>query len=516
MLAFSAMLAVAISPGTKRSRALGTVLLVLLMALATGVRVYRLGTPPLDFHPTRQLRSALLARSMYLEASPAVQHWRLAIIRAATPPLFEPPVLEYLAAQLYHLTGETLTVPRLLSATAWLAGGLLLFSLARRYGSDAGAFAALAFYLFLPFAIEASRSIQPDPLMVALIIASALAMLRFSERHTLTRLLAFALVAGAATLVKPMAIPVVVAGTMGVALWQRVVCRSPRLAWGLAAALLISQLPAAWYYGRDLLSGGTMSSNARQIFMPRLLLSFFFWRGWPAQIWKVVGLVPFVVAILGSLRALRGAPRWLLGGLWCGYGAYALACSYPAATHDYYHLQLVPIVALGIAAAVGWAHDAVRRTFEQASGLVRALPALLLVVASADAATVSYYRFRSREFSAQVATYREIGEAVNHSTRLIALTDNYGYPLAYYGEVALRPWPHGYDFRAEGLAGLPRTPVEQRLAQIDPREELDTFVVSDLPEFAAQPELRAYLETHAGATTRTDRYLVFSLRLPRN
>jgi 4-amino-4-deoxy-L-arabinose transferase-like glycosyltransferase len=382
------------------------------MAIATAVRVVRLGTPPLDFHPTRQLRSALLARFIYLEASPAVQHWRLEVIRAAPPPLYEPPVLEYVAARLYRLTGETLAVPRLLSVTAWLAGGLLLFCLARRYGGDAGAFVALAFYLLLPFGVEASRSIQPDPLMVTLIIASALALLRFSERHTLVRLLVFALAAAAATLAKPMAIALVVAGTMGVALWQRVVCRSPRLAWGLAAALLISLLPAAWYYGRDLLGGGTMSPYAGQIVMPRLLLSFFFWRGWPAQIWKVVGLVPFVVAILGSLRAPKGSSRWLLGGLWCGYGVYALVCSYPAATHDYYHLQLVPIVALGIAAAVGWAHDAVHVPLEMAPGPVRALPALLLVVASLDAATFSYYRFRSREFSAQVAIYREVGEAV--------------------------------------------------------------------------------------------------------
>jgi 4-amino-4-deoxy-L-arabinose transferase-like glycosyltransferase len=510
------MLAVAPSPASERRWAVRTVLLVLLMAIAAGVRVYRLGTPPLDFHPTRQLRSALLARSIYLAASPAVQPWRLEVIRAATPPLYEPPVLEYLAAQLYHLTGETLAVPRLLSATAWLAGGLLLFSLARRYGGDAGAFAALAFYLFLPFAVEASRSIQPDPLMVALIIAAALAMLRFSERHTLARLLAFALAAGAATLVKPMAIPVVVAGTMGVALWQRHVSHKARLAWGLAAAMLVSLLPAAWYYGRDLLSGGTMSPYAGQIFMPRLLLSFFFWRGWPAQIWKVVGLVPFVIAALGSLHAPKGAPRWLLGGLWCGYAVYALAFSYPAATHDYYHLQLVPIVALGVAAAVGWARDAVEPALERASGLVRTLPALLLVVASADAATVSYYRFRSREFSAQVATYREVGEAVNHSTRLIALTDYYGYPLAYYGEVALHPWPHGYDFRAEDLQGLPRTAVEQRLARINQREGCDTFVVTDLPEFASQPELRAYLETHAGVAARTDHYLVFSIRHLKN
>jgi hypothetical protein len=98
------MPAVASSPGSKRGWAARTALLVLLMAIATAARVVRLGTPPLDFHPTRQLRSALLARSIYLEASTAVQHWRLEVIRAATPPLYEPPVLEYVAAQVYRLT----------------------------------------------------------------------------------------------------------------------------------------------------------------------------------------------------------------------------------------------------------------------------------------------------------------------------------------------------------------------------------------------------------------------------
>jgi len=51
---------------------------------------------------------------------------------------------------------------------AWLLGGLALYALARRIASADGALVALLYYLFLDFGVIASRSFQPDPLMVGL------------------------------------------------------------------------------------------------------------------------------------------------------------------------------------------------------------------------------------------------------------------------------------------------------------------------------------------------------------
>ena len=53
---------------------LGFVLLILL-GLGIYIRLYDLTDPPLDFHPTRQLRSAIIARSMYYRSLPETENW---------------------------------------------------------------------------------------------------------------------------------------------------------------------------------------------------------------------------------------------------------------------------------------------------------------------------------------------------------------------------------------------------------------------------------------------------------
>ena len=92
---------------------------------------------------------------------------------------------------------------RLLNSIFWLLGGLALFDLARRMASisnDAsnapvvGALSALAYYVALPFAVQASRAFQPDPGMVVWIILASWAAYRWSE----TGAWRWALAAGAA------------------------------------------------------------------------------------------------------------------------------------------------------------------------------------------------------------------------------------------------------------------------------------------------------------------------------
>ena len=146
--------------------------LVLLLGLGLGIRLYDLTDLPLDFHPTRQLLSALKARGMYYQTlsdipteqkSFAVQQWK---IRAA----IEPEIVERLVAFTYQFTGEQIWVAKIYSSAFWVIGGIFLFLLARQLTSVDGALVATAFYLFTPYAVAASRSFQPDPLMVMLII----------------------------------------------------------------------------------------------------------------------------------------------------------------------------------------------------------------------------------------------------------------------------------------------------------------------------------------------------------
>ena len=103
--------------------------MLLLFALGLSIRLYDLTDLPLDFHPTRQLVSALKARGMYYQARTDVPDWqrKFAIQQWRTKAEIEPEIIERLAAFTYRVTGEQLWVGRVYSSLFWLAGGVFLF-----------------------------------------------------------------------------------------------------------------------------------------------------------------------------------------------------------------------------------------------------------------------------------------------------------------------------------------------------------------------------------------------------
>lgn len=157
--------------------------MLIIFGLGLAIRLYDLTDLPLDFHPTRQLISAIKARGMYYQGRTdvaeaqrrfAVQQWKG---RAE----IEPEIVERLAAVTYRFTGEQMWLGRIYSSLFWLVGGYFLYLLLGRFASPDGALLGTAFYLFLPYGVIASRSFQPDPLMVMLTIAYWWAVYRWSE-----------------------------------------------------------------------------------------------------------------------------------------------------------------------------------------------------------------------------------------------------------------------------------------------------------------------------------------------
>src|SRR5204863_8574031 len=62
--------------------------------------------------------------------------------------------------------------------------------------------ASTAIFIFLPFAVTASHSMQPDPMMVAAVLASIYMILRYHDRPSTSRLIAGASVTAFAILTK--------------------------------------------------------------------------------------------------------------------------------------------------------------------------------------------------------------------------------------------------------------------------------------------------------------------------
>jgi hypothetical protein len=149
--------------------------LVLLLLSGLLVRWIDLKDPPLDIHPTRQLHSALMARGLYYQHVSDAPEWqiKLAILQGKKEAIIEPPIMETATAWLYQVTGgENVWAARILSSSFWVLAGIALYLLAAALTNPDGGLVALSVYLFLPYGMQASRTFQPDPLMVSLIVTA--------------------------------------------------------------------------------------------------------------------------------------------------------------------------------------------------------------------------------------------------------------------------------------------------------------------------------------------------------
>ena len=117
-----------------------TLLLISLLGLGLGLRLYDLTDEPIDFHPTRQLRGAIVARGMYYEMSPSassdIRQRAMAFWRSTGQ--YEPPILERLVAITDLALGqEVMWLGRLYNSIFWIIGGIFLFLLAKRLTNTA-------------------------------------------------------------------------------------------------------------------------------------------------------------------------------------------------------------------------------------------------------------------------------------------------------------------------------------------------------------------------------------------
>ncbi len=500
-------------------------LLALILIASLGIRLYRIDSPS-DFHVIRQYHSDILARAYYFELADDIPEWRrnVAGMNRDNEPLLEPPITEYLAAGAYYLAGEEHRwIPRVFSSLFWLAGGAFLFFIGRRFGPSWAAAIAVSYYLFLPFAVLASRSFQPDPLMIMLMLASLLLILRYSERPTLARLLLGAAVAGMALLIKPVALFPIMAVFAALSIQQRGL-RATLLSRPTAIFLAVALLPAAFYYGLDPLLGSAVQVQTGGRFVPSLWFDLRYWHQWLVLALYVLGTAPLIAALLGAIVAGPGWARQLLLSLWVSYLLLGLVFSYHIYTHDYYQLQLIPIVALSLIPLISLLGKRVRAVVNR-QGLMMTLGGLIglaLVLAAVNARLA----IEASEPEYRIASLEQIGEQMHHSQRVFFLGPS-NELLAYHGEVSGWIWnpPRPIKRVKVGVEAFfrqgflsekeaPSADQEQRAL-----EEFKALIDARSPEFLVEtrdlltiyPALGNYVRSNFPLVANADGYAVYDL-----
>lgn len=346
-------------------RALHILVLVALFGTGLVLRLLYISQPPLDFFPGRQFYCANRAHYLYLLTNVNVTDEQRVIAKRNAQFNAEPPVVERIAAIAYNiLAGENLTIPRVLSVLFWLAGGLFLYLLAARIFSAWGGLASLAFYLFHPFGIAASRAFQPDPLMVMLMLGALYHIWRYGEARARRHLIWGALFAAAAIYVKVMAAPFLLLAFAAVHLLRDE--ETPLLrrllhpqAWIFAGSAL---LLAVIYYVNGLYGAGFLRGTSGSVGTLAMAGGGEFWLRWLYQVNVVFGVTTLPVALLATCLVTNRAARGMLWGLWLGYLCYGLLFPYGVSTHDYYQLPLLLIIALSVGSLVSGALPAAGRT----------------------------------------------------------------------------------------------------------------------------------------------------------
>lgn len=496
-------------PSLFSSRVSRAAVLVLLFATAFAIRLYDLTDPPLDFHPTRQLLSAMKARAFYYETQPdgiSTEQLERGIYLARLKATVEPVVFERLVAFTYRFTGEQLWVPRVYSSLFWLLGGLFLFLLLREFTSFDGALVSTAYYLFFPYAIIASRSFQPDILMVTLIVSFWWMFARWLRNPTWTNAFLAGLLGGLAIFIKFSAAFFVIGTALGLVLSRfsfREVLHNTQV-WGMA---IVGALPALLYLIYGIFIAGNLGGQFAGRFIPSLLLNPFNYLQWAVKADMAAGGIFIALGLLGFFLTGKGLLRSLMTGMWLSYLAYSLFFDYHVATHDYYHLPLIAIAAVSLS-PLGSGLFA-RLAESTAQGWQRSAVAAILLFGLFINTWGVRNQMKDADYRPQAAMFTELGQMLDDE-KIVALTQDYGARLEYWSLISTFTWPYIGD----------ETYVNARGGEIsfddlfaEQSSKKDFFLITDLEEFNRQPLLKERLTVYP-VYMQGDGFVVYDLRNP--
>lgn len=494
-----------------RSNKLYTILAIILVILGAAIRLYDVTDEPLEAHATRQFRSAIIARTMYYETNPDVPARQIEFAKRQSSQvgLIEPSILEWLTAQSYRLAGQELIwLGRLFTIAFWLLGAFGVYQLAVETGSPMGGLLALAYYLFLPFGVRLSRTLMPDPIMISLSVLALWALVRWQKQRTNGWALAAGLLTGAAILVKtvagiilivPFALYILSAFPLKKALTEK----------ALWLILVLAVLPTATYYIWGIFIDGRLATQFSGRFFPQLWGDIVVYKAWGLRIIQQFSLKAFLVGLAGIVLARRKNDRWLLFGWWAGYFVYGMLFIYYTWTHDYYHLPMVPLIAVSLSPTITALIDYAKgKRFEKWAlagiGVAVAYVSISgIVQAKAEMDAVDYRLNRQaiEELDDFLSTLPD--------DNVIALTDNYETSVQFYTFHNYGHWPNSGEANFVLLQGNSADKFED--VWKSKLEKNGYFLVLDFKDLNRQPELIQKLKEYP-VLAQTEYYVLYDIK----
>lgn len=478
----------------------------ILFFLALAIRFQNISAP--GYVLEREYRSAIIARSYYFDATESIPEWRRHVagtskIRAG---VLEPTITEYIVSFLYRIAhGDHLWIARLTTSVFWIIGGIFLYKLSEKLMSKLEAVFATAYYLLVPVGVLTSRSFQPDSLMIMFLIISLYAIVIYFHYPSMVKLLLAASLTSSALFVRPLVLFIIFSAFLSLSIYKR-----KSLRWMIDKQSMIffcvALTPTALFYGYGILISKDLEWKVTTSFIPSLLLKFSYWNSWLQTATEAIGIAPMVAALIGLSLLQDKFTKVFIVGLGTGYFIFCLIFNYHIRFATYYHVQLIPIIAIPFGFTIGVLFNKLNEIKNNWQWWIPIIIATILIIYH------DIYEVRSNIGTQNVenaATAQEIGKIVNHSTNSVYIASYYGMPLEYYSEISGWYWPRRISDRDRALGINRSTNVQERLDTLGFSPEY--FIVTDFREFNTyHDDLKEYLTKRCSLLASSDSYVIYN------
>jgi hypothetical protein len=221
---------------------------------------------------------------------------------------------------------------------------------------------------------------------------------------------------------------------------------------------------------------------------------------------SVAGGLAIALGLLGLLVMRDRRARFFVAALWISYVVFGLFFDYHVATHDYYHLPLIGLVAISLAPLASFAMSSVARSTRPP--LAQAAVYGILAYAVLSAAWDARGDLHAVDFRPEATMWAQLGDRLGHGPNVVALTQDYGARLAYWGWQNANIWPNSGDVDYHEARGASIGFNELFSRQTTGNKY---FVVTDFSELQRQPQLRAALAEFT-VYAQGDGYIIYDLQ----
>jgi len=176
-------------------------------------------------------------------------------------------------------------------------------------------------------------------------------------------------------------------------------------------------------------------------------------------------------------------------------------------THDYYQLPLIPIVGLSLAWVAGLLY---LRLAEQGKGRQLVL-AGILAVAVLYPSFVARSELKRVDYRSEGQMWQQMADTLPSDGDYVALTQDYGLRLTYFGWRNAALWPTTGDLKFSALRG---SPDEFDTMFTNRTRDKQYFLITMVGQLSSQPQLKERLYQNYPLIQQGDGYLLFDLAHP--